>query len=174
MRYQLSLFLSSYTGGLNQATARELQETADAGGQNAPDPPTKCLRSVRKCFLAVWKMFPYCLKMYFFLVWKCFYCHLDKYFLQFGRIFFSVWKNILFTLGEYCFQFGGILFSVWKDILWQFGGIFLSVWKNILFQFGGEETGTFRKAPPALIAFATVPAFTRLPYHCFKGEFNID
>ena len=132
MRYQLSLFLSSYTGGLNQATARELQETADAGGQNAPDPPTKCLRSVRKCFLAVWKMFPYCLKMYFFLVWKCFYCHLDKYFLQFGRIFFSVWKNILFSLGEYSFQFGRILFSVWRDIVFSLEEYSFAVWRDIL------------------------------------------
>ena len=139
MRYQLSLFLSSYTGGLNQATARELQETADAGGQHAPHPTTKCLRSVRKCFLAVWKMFLYCLKKKkILLVWKGFSFHLEKYFLQFGRMLFSVWRDILFSLEEYCFQFGE------------------------------EENGAFRKAPPALIAFATVPAFTRLPYHCFK------
>ena len=63
------------------------------------------------------------------LVWKSFSSHLEKYFLQFGRIFF--------------------------------------------FQFGGEETGAFQKAPPALIACATV-AFVKLPYHCFKGELNID
>ena len=51
---------------------------------------------------------------------------LERFFFPFGEIFLAVWKNIVFSLEEYCFQFGG------------------------------EETGAFRKAPPALIAFATV------------------
>ena len=50
---ELSFFsLSSYTGGLNQATARELQEASDAG-----DKEVHADVDARKCFCVVFLIF---------------------------------------------------------------------------------------------------------------------
>ena len=94
--------LSSYTGGLNQATARELQEASDAG-----DKEVHADVDAGKCFCVV-----------FFII---------SVSLCMGNGNFFIWKSFLFcSLG------------------------------NISLQFGREETGASPKAPPALIAFATV------------------